>query len=77
MCEGNVIEVSDLKLSAPSFETGKEKLSLNLEELEAWAIGEALKEMRGNLSRAAKTLGIHRDTLSMKMKKYGIEKPTP
>jgi two-component system, NtrC family, response regulator HydG len=76
MCEGNVIEVSDLKLSAPPLETGKEKLSLNLEELETWAIGEALKEMRGNLSKAAKTLGIHRDTLSMKMKKYGIEKPT-
>ncbi|HEV3235610.1 MAG TPA: sigma 54-interacting transcriptional regulator [Gemmataceae bacterium] len=77
MCEGNIIDVLDLKLSAPSPETGREKLSLNLEELEAWAIGEALKEMRGNLSKAAKILGIHRDTLSMKMKKYGIERPTP
>jgi transcriptional regulator of acetoin/glycerol metabolism len=48
--------------------------SLNLEELEAWAIRQALGQRGGNVTQAAKVLGIHRDTLIAKMKKYRIER---
>jgi transcriptional regulator of acetoin/glycerol metabolism len=34
----------------------------------------ALAAAEGNISRAAKRLGVHRNTLARVMKKYGIEK---
>ena len=43
-----------------------------LEIAEAWRIVVALREARGNRSRAARTLGIGRRTLYSKMKKLGI-----
>jgi len=46
--------------------------TVNLEELERWAIPEALKRTGGNKTQAAKLLGINRDTLASKMEKYGI-----
>jgi two-component system, NtrC family, response regulator HydG len=49
--------------------------SLNLEEVEAWTIRRALLETAGNITQAAKLLGIHRETLNIKMKKYAIERP--
>jgi two-component system response regulator HydG len=45
---------------------------LNLEDLEAWAIRLALESTSGNVSAAAEVLGIHRDTLANKLKKYQI-----
>jgi Nif-specific regulatory protein len=48
--------------------------SLNLEELEQWAIRHALAQTTGNIQRAARLLGIHRETLGLKVKKYGIDK---
>jgi two-component system, NtrC family, response regulator HydG len=47
-------------------------LPLNLESLEKWAIGEALKRSGGNKTQAAKMLGVVRDTLSNKLEKYGL-----
>ncbi len=34
----------------------------------------ALQENGGNLSRAAETMGVHRNTLSKKIRQYGIKK---
>ncbi len=34
----------------------------------------ALEESNGNLSRAAETMGVHRNTLSKKIREYGIGK---
>jgi DNA-binding NtrC family response regulator/pSer/pThr/pTyr-binding forkhead associated (FHA) protein len=48
--------------------------SLNLEQLEIWAIRQALRESGGNARAAAEVLGIHRDTLGLKMKKYEIKR---
>lgn len=48
--------------------------SLNLEALEEWAIRHALDRTDGNNTQAARLLGIHRDTLINKLKKYRIEK---
>jgi Nif-specific regulatory protein len=49
--------------------------SLNLAELEARAIREALTRTGGVLVHAAKLLDIHRETLINKMKRYDIERP--
>jgi transcriptional regulator with PAS, ATPase and Fis domain len=46
--------------------------SLNLEVHEKNVIQQALREQQGNISAAAKMLGINRSTLYQKMKKYGL-----
>ena len=43
-----------------------------LAELEKQAISEILQEMKFNLSRASKSLGISRATLYNKIKKYNL-----
>jgi Fis family transcriptional regulator len=43
-------------------------------EFEKLFMLEALRKHRGNLCKAAETLGIHRNTLSKKMREYGIAK---
>ena len=45
----------------------------SLEELEKRAILACINKFRGNISQVAKTLGISRNTLYSKMKKYNIE----
>jgi len=47
--------------------------SLRLDELEAWAIAEALRQSRGNKRRAAEILGISRDTLYRRLHDLGLE----
>jgi two-component system, NtrC family, response regulator HydG len=46
-------------------------LPLRLDELEAWAITEALRQTQGNKRRAAQLLGMSRDTLYRKLKELG------
>jgi len=46
--------------------------TLNLEAHERMVIQQALREQQGNISAAAKVLGINRSTLYQKMKKYGL-----
>jgi DNA-binding NtrC family response regulator len=55
----------------PSSEPG----DLTLESLERQHIESVLKQTGGNLSLAADLLGIHRNTLRLKMRRHGIEKP--
>ncbi|MFB3906639.1 MAG: helix-turn-helix domain-containing protein [Acidobacteriota bacterium] len=43
-------------------------------EFEKLFILEALRRSRGNLGKAAIILGVHRNTLSKKMKEFGIAK---
>lgn len=47
---------------------------LNLGELESWAIREALRQTGGNVTQAAKILGVVRDTLARRMKLRGIHR---
>jgi Nif-specific regulatory protein len=48
--------------------------SLDMEEIETWAIRRALKQTNGNVSHAAKLLGMSRDTLHTKIKKKNIDR---
>jgi two-component system response regulator AtoC len=43
------------------------EVSLRLDDLEAWAIREALRRSAGNKTEAAHLLGISRDTLYRKL----------
>lgn len=63
------IDAGNLRLPSPASSP-----TLNLDELEGWAIREALKQTRGNVTKASKILGIVRDTLTRKMKLKGIER---
>ncbi len=47
---------------------------LNLDRLTAAAIRQALEQAKGNIARSTQLLGIARDTLINRMKKYGIER---
>jgi DNA-binding NtrC family response regulator len=51
-------------------------LPLRLDELETWAILEALKRAHGNKSRAAELLGISRDTIYRKLHDLGLGSET-
>jgi len=46
--------------------------SMTLEEMERWAICQALEQSGQNQVRAAKLLGVSRDTLRYRMKKFGL-----
>jgi len=46
---------------------------LSLDDLEADLIRQALKKALGNRSKAARLLGLSRDTLLYRIKKYAIE----
>jgi Nif-specific regulatory protein len=69
LTDGAMIDCGDLWLQATPVE---QPANLNLNNLEEWAIREALKRHKGNKVQAAKTLGISRETLNQKVKKYQI-----
>jgi Nif-specific regulatory protein len=73
---GGVIHAGDLHLVMDPLANPPQDCpaSLNLEELEQWAIRHALAQTAGTIVHAARLLGIHRETLGEKMKKYGIER---
>jgi DNA-binding NtrC family response regulator len=75
--EGSVISARSLDrllLEEVPSPTSDQLPTLNLDELEARAIRQALAQTGGNNTQAARLLGIHRDTLITKMKKFGIER---
>ena len=50
----------------------EEVRSPTLSELEVMAIRDSIERNKGNLSKAARELGVARSTLYNKMKTYGI-----
>jgi DNA-binding NtrC family response regulator len=73
MSDTNVIEPDSIVLSTKHHGRSKsEKASLNIENVEKQAIIESLKLHKGNVSLAAKELGLGRTTLYRKMTKYGL-----
>ena len=72
--EGDLIHAGELRLQASNEAPGEGPPSLNLEEMEEWAIRQVLKRTNGNNTKAAELLGINRDTLINKLRKYGINR---
>lgn len=71
--EGTALLPSDFSLSAPR-QTVKTQTSSEstLAEMERSMIGKAIADCHGNLSAAASRLGITRQTLYNKMRRYGL-----
>jgi DNA-binding NtrC family response regulator len=75
MSESEAIDAPDLPLGAGADGGGPElPPSLDIDELETWAIRKALVQTGGNVSRAAQVLGMSRDTLHTKLKKKAIDR---
>ena len=58
--------------TAPTTDKANDAPTLNLEVLERDAVVAALRKHTGNISQAAKTLGITRTTLYRRMEKHGL-----
>ncbi len=80
-CESDVLRVADLPDSvlaspeAPTTRTPFPQGGVDLSEIERTWIRRALEHAEGNRSRAARLLGISRQTLRYRMQKYGIAGP--
>ncbi len=74
MSDGDEIAAADLPLGPDRRRAADGLPTLNIADLEAEAIRQALCRTEGNKVKAAKLLDIHRDTLQMKIRKYHIER---
>jgi DNA-binding NtrC family response regulator len=76
--DGDVIDASALPVQMILRSEGKplERLPLKdaVREFERQAIHRALRSTQGNQSRAADLLGIHRNTLLVKMAEHGLSR---
>ena len=70
--DGDVITATDLPISHSSPET-KDSLKLRNPNTEKQMIADALAQTNGNLTQAAKLLGISRSTMTYKVKQYGLK----
>jgi DNA-binding NtrC family response regulator len=80
MSDHDVIDIDQLPMIGSSeFDPPKSEfpVSLDVDELETWAIRRALLRTGGNVSQSAKLLGISRDTLHTKLKRKGIDRGEP
>ncbi len=77
MSEADLLDTDSLPLGPPEpppVVASDAPPSLDVDALETWAIRKALLQTGGNVSQAAKLLGISRDTLHTKLKKKGIDR---
>mgnify|MGYP001236544108 CR=1 FL=1 len=64
---------STLEAQAPDLESARAAAELTLPEMERQALLNALRLSDGNVTRAARELGISRDTLRYRIEKHGLE----
>jgi DNA-binding NtrC family response regulator len=73
MCEANILEPDDFFLSAPKKKGEEFELeNFNLEEVEKKIILKVIKQYQGNITKAAKELGLTRTSLYRRMEKYEL-----
>ena len=73
LSDGPVLQPADFLLSAPEpAAAGPAFESLNLEEVEKQAIRQTLRKHNGNISHAARELGLTRAALYRRLEKYGM-----
>jgi transcriptional regulator with GAF, ATPase, and Fis domain len=74
ICSGATIEAEDLSLDPPSLYGDGHSMDLN--SVERSTIARVMREMDGNISKAARTLGISRTQLYVRLRKYGFSQAT-
>jgi two-component system, NtrC family, response regulator HydG len=72
MNETDTIDAEGIKHMLTPGQIADAPPSLKWDELERWAVEKSLKQTGGNVSQAAVVLGMSRDTLHTKIKRYGI-----
>ncbi len=73
LCESNSIEPGDIYFNTSGINSKEEAAdSYNLDELERRFIQKALLKYEGNISQAAKELGLTRTSLYRRMEKHGL-----
>ena len=69
MCDGDIILLNHIELHTPQCPLNENQ---TLEEMERQTIANAIAQCCGNLSQVAQQLGITRQTLYNKIKRYGL-----
>ena len=72
MSDGKQLTVGDLMLEKTNDTDSQGFNSFHLEDIEKWAIESAIKKYQGNISNAAKELGLSRGALYRRMEKYEL-----
>ncbi len=80
MARGDVIEADDLELTEPgssatlteTHDLGSEQKPMNLPQVEHDMLVSALRQCHGNVSQAARMLGVSRDTLRYRIEKFQL-----
>lgn len=73
-CAGDWIEETDIEVPKTAVMTQEMPDVMSLDALEEWGIRKALEKADWNQTQASQGLGIHRETLMTKMRKYGIRR---
>ena len=76
MADGKLVTAEDLDLAAPDGENLPVNLKAAREAADRHVIRKALAQTDGNISGAAKLLGISRPTLYDLLKQYGLQRVT-
>jgi DNA-binding NtrC family response regulator len=71
LAEGDTVRAADLSLRPPGEGAGRLE-DLSLEEVERVLIGKALARFEGNVSAAAKALGLSRSALYRRLQRHGL-----
>lgn len=72
MSDGKQLHVRDFSISEEYQENSEGIADYNLDSLEKWAIQKAIQKHQGNISNAAKELGLSRGALYRRMEKYEL-----
>jgi transcriptional regulator with PAS, ATPase and Fis domain len=73
LCDGSELRPTDLLMNAPQSQHPEEPFdTYNLEDIEKNIIQKALTNFEGNISQAAKELGLTRTSLYRRMDKFGL-----
>lgn len=72
ICDDTTLSADDFQLPRPSAPEAELPQISTLEEMERQMISRTLRKCEGNLSAVAASLGISRQTLYNKMKRYGL-----